>query len=62
MQTRRAALYARVSTRNGQTPENQLAALREVATRAGWTIAGEFVDHGISGAKGGTSAPSSTAS
>ena len=52
MQTRRAALYARVSTRNGQTPENQLAALREVATRAGWTIAGEFVDHGISGAKG----------
>ena len=52
MQTRRAAIYARVSTRNGQTPENQLAALREVATRAGWTIAGEFVDHGISGAKG----------
>jgi DNA invertase Pin-like site-specific DNA recombinase len=49
---RRAALYARVSTRNGQSPENQLAALREVASRAGWDVVGEFVDHGISGAKG----------
>jgi DNA invertase Pin-like site-specific DNA recombinase len=51
-QPRRAALYARVSTRNGQSPENQLAALREVASRAGWQVVGEYVDHGISGAKG----------
>jgi DNA invertase Pin-like site-specific DNA recombinase len=49
---KRAAIYARVSTTNGQTPENQLAQLREVATKAGWEVAGEFVDEGISGAKG----------
>jgi DNA invertase Pin-like site-specific DNA recombinase len=50
---KRAAIYARVSTRNGhQDPETQLLALREVAERAGWQIAGEYVDHGISGAKG----------
>ena len=49
---RRAAIYARVSTLNGQTPENQLMQLRGVAEKAGWVVAGEFVDHGISGAKG----------
>lgn len=49
----RAALYARVSTRNGQQdPEVQLQALREVAECAGWQIVGTYVDHGISGAKG----------
>ena len=49
---RRAAIYARVSTLNGQTPENQLMQLRGVAENAGWTVVDEFVDHGISGAKG----------
>ncbi len=49
---KRAAIYARVSTSNGQTPENQLAQLREVASKAGWTVVEEYVDHGISGAKG----------
>jgi DNA invertase Pin-like site-specific DNA recombinase len=49
--TKRAAIYARVSTRE-QTTENQLIALREVAERAGWTIVTEFIDDGISGAKG----------
>ena len=50
---KRAAIYARVSTRNGhQDPETQLLALRQVAEHAGWRIAGEYVDHGISGAKG----------
>jgi DNA invertase Pin-like site-specific DNA recombinase len=49
---KRAAIYARVSTNNGQTPENQLAALREVAEQAGWTVVDEFVDCGVSGAKG----------
>ncbi len=49
---RRAAIYARVSTLNGQTPENQLVQLRGVAEKAGWVVVGEFVDHGISGAKG----------
>jgi len=45
------ALYARVST-DGQTTENQLQELRKVAGRNGWQIIQEFVDHGISGAKG----------
>jgi DNA invertase Pin-like site-specific DNA recombinase len=51
--TKRAALYARVSTRNGhQDPETQLLALRAVAARAGWEVVQEYVDHGVSGAKG----------
>lgn len=51
--SKRAALYARVSTRNGhQDPEVQLMALRQVAERAGWTVIEEYVDNGISGAKG----------
>ena len=49
--TLRAALYARVST-NGQTTENQVRELRQAAARLGWEVSGEFVDHGISGAKG----------
>ncbi len=49
---RKAAIYARVSTNNGQTPENQLAQLRDVAAKAGWQVVGEYVDQGISGAKG----------
>ena len=49
---RRAAIYARVSTNNGQTPENQLLELRELAKRAGWQVVNEFVDQGISGARG----------
>jgi len=49
--TKRAAIYARVST-DGQTTENQLRELRLVAERNGWLIVQEFVDQGISGAKG----------
>ena len=49
---RRAGIYARVSTTNGQTPENQLRELRAVAERSGWTVVKEYVDQGISGAKG----------
>ncbi len=45
------ALYARVSTLNGQDPEMQLSELREYAARRGWTVHGEYVDHGISGSK-----------
>ena len=48
----RAAIYARVSTTNGQTPENQLAELRKAARRMGWKVVEEYIDHGISGAKG----------
>ncbi len=49
---KRAAIYARVSTTNGQTPKNQIMRLREVADKAGWEVVEEFVDRGISGAKG----------
>lgn len=45
------ALYARVSTLNGQNPETQLLELREYASRRGWEITGEYVDAGVSGSK-----------
>ena len=48
---RRVALYARVST-DRQSTENQLRELREAAGRMGWQVVTEFVDRGISGAKG----------
>ena len=48
---KRAALYARVSTQNGQNPEMQLAELRSYCERRGLEIAGEYVDNGVSGAK-----------
>lgn len=47
----RVAIYARVSTTNGQSPEMQLAELREYASRRGWEVFGEYVDSGISGSK-----------
>src|ERR1700736_3439029 len=47
----RAAIYARVSTLNGQSPDMQLTELREYASRRGWEIFSEYVDIGISGSK-----------
>jgi DNA invertase Pin-like site-specific DNA recombinase len=47
----RVALYARVSTLNGQHPEMQLSELREFAARRGWSVAAEYVDEGVSGSK-----------
>src|SRR6202171_664025 len=48
----RVAIYARVSTsNNGQDPTMQTRELREYAERCGWTVAGEYVDIGISGTK-----------
>jgi DNA invertase Pin-like site-specific DNA recombinase len=47
----KTALYARVSTNNGQDPEMQLRELREYCQRRGWEIHQEYVDTGISGAK-----------
>ncbi len=49
--TPRVALYARVSTKNGQDPETQLLALREYAHARGFEIFSEYVDVGISGSK-----------
>ena len=51
MRPKRAALYARVST-DAQTTKNQLVELRAVAERMGWNLVCEYVDHGVSGAKG----------
>ncbi len=48
---KRAALYARVSTHNGQNPEMQLAELRTYCERRGWSVVDEYVDAGVSGAK-----------
>ncbi len=48
---KRAAIYARVST-DGQTTDNQLQELRAVAGRMGWDVVQEFIDNGVSGAKG----------
>ena len=48
---KRAAIYARVSTHNGQNPEMQLDEVREYCCRRGWKIVEEYVDEGISGSK-----------
>jgi DNA invertase Pin-like site-specific DNA recombinase len=45
------AIYARVSTLNGQDPEMQLREIREYCKRRNWTVSAEYVDAGISGAK-----------
>ena len=45
--TKRATVYARVSTLD-QEPENQLNELRRYVTARGWTAV-EFVDRGVSG-------------
>src|ERR1700751_5342833 len=45
----RVALYARVSTLNGQDPEMQLRELREYAARRGWSVEKEYIDQGVSG-------------
>jgi DNA invertase Pin-like site-specific DNA recombinase len=45
------ALYARVSTINGQDPEMQLRELREYCERRKWKVWREYVDVGVSGAK-----------
>jgi DNA invertase Pin-like site-specific DNA recombinase len=48
---KRAAIYARVSTNNGQNPEMQLEEVRQYCARREMTIVREYVDKGISGAK-----------
>jgi DNA invertase Pin-like site-specific DNA recombinase len=49
--TKRAAFYVRVST-DGQTVENQVRELRQIAERRGWDVIDVYSDAGISGAKG----------
>lgn len=50
-QTKRAALYVRVST-DKQTIANQVAVLTKIADARGWQIVETYSDAGISGAKG----------
>lgn len=48
----RVAIYARVSTTNhGQDVGLQTRELRQFADARGWTVAGEYIDAGVSGAK-----------
>ena len=54
MSTKRAlrvGLYARTSTIRDQSPEMQIHELRQVAVQRGWSVVGEYIDHGESGAK-----------
>jgi DNA invertase Pin-like site-specific DNA recombinase len=46
----RVALYARCSTKKDQDPDLQLDALRRHVQLRGFTVVGEYVDRGISGA------------
>lgn len=48
---KKVGIYARVST-DGQTVQNQLAELHEVAARLNWNIVALHLDEGVSGAKG----------
>lgn len=48
--TTRVALYARVSTTD-QKADLQLDGLRKMAEQRGWSVAGEYVDLGVSGSK-----------
>ncbi|MFQ5662744.1 MAG: recombinase family protein [Terriglobia bacterium] len=47
----KAAIYARVSTSQGQAVEMQLRDLRELAARRGFAIVGKYCDEGVSGAR-----------
>lgn len=49
---KKAVIYSRVSTTKGQTVDNQLKVLREVAEKKGLEVIREISDEGISGAKG----------
>ena len=48
---KRAAIYARVSTHNGQNPEMQLEEVCAFCRQRHWEIDGDYVDKGISGSK-----------
>jgi len=52
MKPRKCAVYARISTNNGQqSPDMQLRALREYCEARGLIVYREYVDEGFSGAK-----------
>lgn len=47
----KAALYARVSTHNGQDPTMQTREMEEYCQRRGWELVDSYVDTGVSGSK-----------
>ena len=47
----RAAIYARVSTRNGQNADVQTRVIEEYCQRRGFEISGVYVDRGVCGRK-----------
>src|SRR5882672_4034710 len=50
--TTRVAIYARVSTTNhGQDVSMQTRELRQFAEARAWTVAGEYIDAGVSGSR-----------
>jgi len=49
-QSKRVAIYCRVSTLD-QHPETQLIELRQAVAQRGWELMGAYTDHGISGAR-----------
>ena len=51
MAGKRVAIYARVST-DGQSVDNQVAELHQVAGRHDWHVVATLIDEGVSGAKG----------
>ena len=46
-QSRRCAIYARVST-DEQDESLQLTALRELVSQRGWELKATYIDHGVS--------------
>jgi DNA invertase Pin-like site-specific DNA recombinase len=50
-ETMNVAIYARVSTSNGQDPTMQTRELEDYCQRRGWAIAGTYIDVGVSGSK-----------
>ena len=47
----RAAIYARVSTLNGQNPDVQTREIEDYCQRRGFEIFSAYVDRGVSGKK-----------
>lgn len=47
----RAAIYSRVSTLNGQSPQMQIAELESYCERRGWEVVKSYADIGVSGSR-----------
>ena len=52
----KVAIYGRIST-NDQTVQNQTNFLKEIVVRYQWELVDEYIDEGVSGAKGRSQRP-----